>query len=91
MYSWPFFVADVLLISLRKGEGPAPVAAVLLTPAVVPSLLGRLFLSVDGLRGSLPVAEVLVVSRAGVLGGCASPFRPPMAEVPSAVILNHCL
>lgn len=76
--SWTFFLSSGLLISLRSGEGPAPALA----PTTALSLPGRLFLSVDGLRGSLSVPEVLaLVLLTGVLGACASPFNPPIAAI----------
>lgn len=79
-YSWPFFRSSPLLISLRSGDGPAPALVFIFAPAIVLSLLGRLFLSVDGLRGSLPAPDVLaLVALTGVLGACASPLSPPIA------------
>lgn len=83
-----------MLISLRSGEGPAPALVLIFAPAIVLSLLGRLFLSVEGLRGWLSVPEVLaLVLLAGVLGACASPFNPPMAaaDMHSSVLASCCV
>lgn len=93
--SWPFFLSSVLLTSRRSGEGPAPALVLTFAPAIVVSLLGRRFLSVDGLRGWLSVPDALaLVLLAGVLGACTSPFIPPMASTPACCVateLRRCL